>query len=50
LTSNSRNTDLRLIGRLLDGVDAQLRIGVGVRVAFEDLTDDIAVRAFELVR
>jgi uncharacterized OB-fold protein len=40
--------DLRVIGRLLDGVDAQLRLGAVVRVAFEDLTDGIAVPAFEL--
>lgn len=43
-------TELRLIGRLLDGVDADLRIGADVQVAFEDLTDEIAVPAFELVR
>ncbi len=42
--------DLRLIGRLLDGVEADLRIGAEVRVAFEDLTAEIAVPAFELVR
>lgn len=41
--------DLRLIGRLLDGVDAPLRIGADVRVVFEDLADGIAVPAWELV-
>lgn len=46
----AEQADLRLIGRLLNGVDAELRIGAEVRVAFEDLTDDIAVPAFELVR
>jgi uncharacterized OB-fold protein len=42
--------DLRVIGRLLNGTEAELRIGVPVRVAFEDLTDDISVPGFELVR
>ena len=46
----AEQADLRLIGRLLDGVDAQLGIGAEVRVAFEDLTAEIAVPAFELVR
>jgi uncharacterized protein len=46
----AEQTDLRLIGRLLDGVDAQLGIGAEVRVTFEDLTAEIAVPAFELVR
>lgn len=40
--------ELRVIGRLLDGVDAELRLGAPVRVAFEDLGDGIAVPAFEL--
>lgn len=43
-------TGLRLIGRLLDGVDVELRIGMQVRVAFEDLTAEISVPAFALVR
>lgn len=42
--------DLRLIGRLLDGTDSGLRIGAEVRVAFEDLTSEISIPAFELVR
>ena len=41
---------LRLIGRLLDGVDAELHLGDEVRVAFEDLAAGIAVPAFELTR
>lgn len=41
---------LRLVGRLLDGVDADLYLGAHVRVAFEDITDEIAVPAFELAR
>lgn len=41
-------SDLRLIGRLLDGVDAEVRIGARVRVAFENLTPEISVPAFEL--
>lgn len=44
----AEQADLRLIGRLLDGVDADLRIGAPVRVAFEDLSAHIAVPAFEL--
>ena len=40
--------DVRLIGRLLDGVDAPLAIGDGVRVAFEDVEAGIAVPAFVL--
>lgn len=43
-------TGLRLIGRLLDGAGVVLRVGVEVRVAFEDLTAEIAVPAFELIR
>ena len=39
---------VRLIGRLLDGVDAPLKAGSAVRVAFEDLRPDVAVPAFEL--
>jgi uncharacterized protein len=46
----AEQADLRLIGRLLDGVEADLRVGAEVRVAFEDLTSEIAVPAFELVR
>jgi uncharacterized OB-fold protein len=42
--------ELRLIGRLLNGVDAGLWIGAKVQVAFEDLTPEIAIPAFELVR
>lgn len=42
--------DLRLIGRLLDADDADLRIGAAVSVTFEDVDDEIAVPAFELAR
>ena len=45
-----QQADLRLIGRLLDGVDADLHIGDPVAVAFEDLTPGVAVPAFELTR
>ena len=41
-------SDVRLIGRLLDGPDAPLALGRRVRVAFEDLAPDIAVPAFTL--
>jgi uncharacterized protein len=40
--------DVRLIGRLLDGVDTALQLGAPVEVAFEDLTPDVAVPAFRL--
>ncbi|OBG28682.1 hypothetical protein A5672_03850 [Mycobacterium alsense] len=39
---------LRLIGRLLDGPDADLRVGAAVTVGFEDLAPGLAVPAFEL--
>jgi hypothetical protein len=42
--------ELRLIGRLLDGVGADLHIGDAVVVGFEDLAPDVAVPAFELAR
>ncbi len=41
---------LRMIGRLLDGSDAELVIGTRVRAAFEDLTDDISVPAFAVAQ
>lgn len=40
--------ELRLIGRLLDGVDADVHIGATVTVGFEDLATGVAVPAFEL--
>lgn len=40
--------DLRMIGRLLDGPDAALRLGDRVIVAFEDVAPGIAIPAFEL--
>jgi len=42
--------DLRLIGRLLDGVGADLHVGDAVVVGFEDLAPGVAVPAFELSR
>lgn len=44
----AEQADLRLVARLLDGPGATLAIGARVRVAFEDLTDEIAVPAFTL--
>jgi len=41
--------DLRTIGRLVDGPDAPLAIGMPVVVAFEDLAPGVSVPAFELV-
>jgi hypothetical protein len=40
--------DLRTIGRLLDGPDADLAVGARVAVAFEDLAPGISVPAFAL--
>ena len=40
--------ELRLIGRLHDGVHAPLHLGAPVAVAFEDLADGTAVPAFVL--
>jgi uncharacterized protein len=40
--------DLRLIGRLLDGPDAALRLGDAVTVAFEHVADGVLVPAFSL--
>ncbi len=40
--------DLRLIGRLLDGVGVDLHFGDAVAVAFEDLAPGVALPAFEL--
>jgi uncharacterized protein len=40
--------ELRLIGRLLDGPTASLRIGAPAQVAFEDVADGVSVVAFTL--
>ena len=39
---------VRMVGRLLDGPQAPLRLGAPVTVAFEDLTAEISVPAFRL--
>ena len=44
----SAQADLRLIGRLVDGPDAPLRLGAPVRLVFEDLAPGVAVPAFTL--
>jgi uncharacterized OB-fold protein len=41
-------TDLRLIGRLVDGIDAELHLGDRVTTVFDDLGPGIAVPAFAL--
>jgi hypothetical protein len=38
--------DLRLVARLLDGVDAPVRVGMRVRLAWEDVVTGTAVPAF----
>jgi uncharacterized OB-fold protein len=40
---------VRMIGRLLDGVDASLSSGARVHIEFEDLADGVSVPAFRLV-
>ena len=44
----TEQSDLRLIGRLLDGPDAPLAVGADVRAAFERIAPDVAVPAFVL--
>jgi uncharacterized OB-fold protein len=41
--------ELRMIGRLVDGVDAPLRLGARVTVTFDEVGDGVAVPAFALV-
>ena len=45
----SAQSDLRLIGRLLGGADAALRLGVPVELAFEDIGAGVSVPAWVLV-
>jgi len=40
--------ELRMIGRLVDGVDAPLHLDDRVRVVFDRIADDVAVPAFAL--
>jgi uncharacterized OB-fold protein len=47
-TEHAGQTELRLVGRLLDGPDAALRLGAAVVVAFEDIADGVSVPAFRL--
>ena len=42
--------ELRIIGRLVDGPDAELHLGDRVSVVFDDLGPGVAVPAFELAR
>jgi uncharacterized OB-fold protein len=44
------DSDIRLIGRLLDGSAAPLTVGDRVQVAFDDLSPGMAVPAFTLER
>lgn len=44
----AEQSELRLIGRLLDGPDAELRIGTPVVTAFEQLSSELSVPAFEI--
>lgn len=40
--------DLRIISRLLDGPEAELQVGAGVTVAFDDVTDEVSLPVFAL--
>jgi hypothetical protein len=42
--------DLRLIGRLVDGLDAEVQLGARVTAVFDDLVPGVAVPAFALER
>jgi uncharacterized OB-fold protein len=42
--------DVRMIGRLLDGSDAPVRLGAPVTVAFEDVAGGVSVPAFVLAK
>jgi uncharacterized OB-fold protein len=44
----AEQSDLRLIGRLMDGVNAPLAVGDAVRLAFEEIAPGVAVPAFAL--
>lgn len=44
----SEQAELRMIGRLLDGVGPSLALGSAVAVAFEDIAPGVAVPAFRL--
>jgi uncharacterized OB-fold protein len=44
----SAQAEVRLIGRLVDGPAASLRIGLPVRLVFEDIAPDVALPAFTL--
>jgi hypothetical protein len=44
----SAQPEVRLIGRLIDGPDASLRLGAPVRLTFEDIAPDVSVPAFAL--
>ncbi len=42
-------SDLRMIGRLVEGPDAALSIGLTVSLVFEDIAPAVSVPAFALV-
>lgn len=44
----SAQPEVRLIGRLVDGPEAPLRVGAPVHLTFEDIGPDVAVPAFAL--
>jgi uncharacterized OB-fold protein len=46
----AEQSELRMVARLLDGAEADLRIGDPVQVAFEDVADGVSVPAFTLAR
>ena len=44
----NEHPQVRIVGRLLDGADAPLKLGAPVKVVFENIAPDIAVPAFQL--
>ena len=42
-------SDLRMIGRLIDGPDAPLSVGSTVAFVFEDIAPEVSVPAFALL-
>jgi hypothetical protein len=44
----SAQPEVRLIGRLVDGPEAPLRLGAPVHLTFEDIAPDLSVPAFAL--
>ncbi|MFC3175423.1 Zn-ribbon domain-containing OB-fold protein [Novosphingobium bradum] len=46
----AEQADLRVIGRLLDGPEAEVTIGDAVKVEFDDVAEGVSIPEFRLVR